>query len=547
MAIPVAVVLDRTPYGTGPLDLTSRIDGNNLTWSSVVPGGFASCNFQLVGDFRELVKQIPYLSILRIIGDSGAVLFEGQIEDLAPTLSESSVGMRVGAYGLQNVLKETSVRAIWSKRDTSWVQMSMPPGSTIGASLIADVTSFATNIGNYDPTDPTKSGVQVASVGGVTVANLAGQVAEYVFPAGLSGLSLKGTLTVAGAESASTKWQVVWFALEGGAWGLKSSSILGGTNTFTITLSNATALRIGVRQASGAGVALSQGDLAQFSDMRILGVSGTTTEDASGGFYGDTLITSLLGAINASNSIGIGAGVIESGSDFKIDHLDASVRRQAYDILTEITSYYTREWAIWEDGLLDWTTPNLAKTGWVIPLSALTGLDLDASTQNSSHGVLILYTDAASGLTAEQSAVSSDRRNPYVLNGRVKDQLASPGFAMTSSTAQALATKVLNDIGFGPVPAAGTIRLAGETLVQHAQGNAVKAWELRAGDNVTIPELPLADVFTQDGRGECLFHIVSAEANASTGEVTLSLDSYGSKRSDVLLARLAAVTHALGG
>ena len=57
----------------------------------------------------------------------------------------------------------------------------------------------------------------------------------------------------------------------------------------------------------------------------------------------------------------------------------------------------------------------------------------------------------------------------------------------------------------------------------------------------------MADVFTQDGRGEVLFHVVSAEADGQTGLVTLTLDSYGSKRSDVLLARLAAVTSLLGG
>lgn len=118
---------------------------------------------------------------------------------------------------------------------------------------------------------------------------------------------------------------------------------------------------------------------------------------------------------------------------------------------------------------------------------------------------------------------------------------------MTQNTANQLAAQVLQDIGFGPVPAAGTITVPGEAIIQHVQGNALKAWEIRAGDNITIPELPLVDVFTQDGRGETLFHIVSAEGNEDAGSMTFTLDSYGSKRSDVLMARLAAVTQALGG
>ena len=45
---------------------------------------------------------------------------------------------------------------------------------------------------------------------------------------------------------------------------------------------------------------------------------------------------------------------------------------------------------------------------------------------------------------------------------------------MTANTAAQLATALLNDLGFGPVPASGTISLLGATLVHHAQGNAVK-------------------------------------------------------------------------
>src|SRR5690349_4672111 len=127
MTLPVSVVLDRS--GTGPLDLTPLVADNSLTWSSVVPGGFASCAFLLNGDFQGLLKQIPYLSILRVIGDSGRVLFEGQIEDLSPTLSDAHVGVKVGAYGLQNTLKEGAIRRIWSKRDMQWTNMSALPGS----------------------------------------------------------------------------------------------------------------------------------------------------------------------------------------------------------------------------------------------------------------------------------------------------------------------------------------------------------------------------------------------------------------------------------
>jgi len=53
-------------------------------------------------------------------------------------------------------------------------------------------------------------------------------------------------------------------------------------------------------------------------------------------------------------------------------------------------------------------------------------MDLDASVQNSSRGVIVLYTDAGSDFDAEQCAASLDRRNPYVLQGRRHDSNMRP-------------------------------------------------------------------------------------------------------------------------
>ncbi|MDE2471573.1 MAG: hypothetical protein KGL35_23295, partial [Bradyrhizobium sp.] len=236
--------------------------------------------------------------------------------------------------------------------------------------------------------------------------------------------------------------------------------------------------RLGVYNGTAGAVAMNPSYYANFYNLRFLGVF--TTEDASGGFYGGTLITSLLRFVGAP----LGVGTIEAGHDYLIDHLDASVRRLASDILTEIASYYSRVWAIWENGLLDWKTPNLAETQWVVSTRETVALDLDASVVNSQERAVILYTDASSGLTAEQSYTSTDQRNPYVDDGRTKDNLVTQG-AMTPATAYQLAQAVMADLGYGPVPAAGTVTLMGEQIVQHAQGLAVKAWEIRAGDNIT--------------------------------------------------------------
>lgn len=540
MAAPISVVL--TLPNASALDLTPLIRKDSLKWSSVVPGGFASFEAVLEGDPTRLTKNVPYLAIVRVIGDSGRVLFEGQIEDKGIVIDEQEIGLAIGAFGLQNALKEESLRRIWSKRDMTWEQASVIAGAKGlgGATLSLVNQAWVVNIGQYDPTNASRTGVQVigSNAGGTAVATGSGAQAEFDMPLGLSAVTILGTAKV---RSTNGYVGAIWGStLASPAFGNALVTFSGSTTTnFSQDITGSAQIRLGTYIGTGGGATIDTGDGVDFYSLRILGT--TVSEDVSGGFYGDTLIRDILAQVPA-----LEAGVIESGGDFSIDHLDAGVRRAAYAILQEVAQYYSREWAVWEDAKLDWTTPNLQQNEWVIPLALLCGLNLDASTVNSQETGIVLYTDAASGLDAEQSTQSADRRNPYVLNGRSKDVLVQGG-TMTANTALQLSSVLLNDLGFGPVPAAGTITLLGDTIVQHANGSAVKAWEIRAGDNVTIPELPMADAFTQDGRGEVLFHVVSAEADAEAGTITLSLDSYGSKRSDVLLARLAAVTSLLGG
>lgn len=549
MAAPVVVTLDRSIVTGKPIDLTRQAIG--LKWSSVMPGGFASCEFSLAGDPRSLTKKIPYLSIVRVVGSSGRILFEGQVEDKSIFVTDGSLGLTVTAFGLQNALREQSVRRIWSKRDLDWADITNISGmkTNVGNACVLGNNGWQTNSGQFDPTDASKQGVQIVGVAGSSLAVRATMAMEFKMPIGLTPVTLAGTCYMPTATGVTAG---IWSAAASSTFG---NSIVGYTGlgytdfsadlTIGGTISPAT-IRIGAWNSSGGALAISVDDGPQFYNMRLLGTSiaedVAVSSHAGGGYYGGTLIRDLLAQCPA-----LVAGVIESGSDFTIEYLDASVRRTAFDILNEIASYYSREWAVWESATLDWKTPNLTQSQWVIPISQLAALNLDASTDNSKKKVVVLYTDAASGLTGEASSTATDRRNPYVLAGRAKDVVVDASMSMTANTSAQFAARILQDLGFGPVPAAGSISLTGESVVQHAQGNAMKAWEIRAGDNVTIPELPMIDVFTQDGRGEVLFHVVSNDADAETGLVTLTLDSYGSRRSDVLLARLAAVTNLLGG
>src|SRR5206468_1529990 len=103
-------------------------------------------------------------------------------------------------------------------------------------------------------------------------------------------------------------------------------------------------------------------------------------------------------------------------------------------VVDEVVGYYTREWAVWEDGRFDWKTRNLDEPQVVIPVAQLTDLELNATVDGVARTVYVQYTDAASGKDLEASASSTDQRNPYVRQARTKDVVVQPGFPMTANT-----------------------------------------------------------------------------------------------------------------
>src|SRR5882724_4752437 len=154
--IPLEVILDR-PART-PLRLTPL--GNSLSWSTAAVGGFGDCTVGLPGPPPFWKREIPFLSTLRIVLDS-QVIYEGLIEDISLQIKDENTAVK--AFGLQRNLQRTSVRRIWSKRDLSWREWPGGLGASDGAS--STKRDLAVSTGNYDASDLTKSGVQIAGNG----------------------------------------------------------------------------------------------------------------------------------------------------------------------------------------------------------------------------------------------------------------------------------------------------------------------------------------------------------------------------------------------
>lgn len=489
----------------------------------------------MAGDQRN---RLGYLGMVRFYHGS-SLLWEGQLEDKGASFDAKTRTTHARAFGLRRKLDETSVRRIWAKRDLGW---STPPvgaggklATTAGLDINRTTTGFAAAFGAVVPTDLSQNGINFAG-NGVSVATQFGEAFDFIVPSGLTLQRILGTATAGGAFASGPLDLLAFtgYTTDGSTW---SSNDFVGSGSLNASVANAIRLRIGVYNQAGA-LTPTSADTWRLTDIRVLGTA--LTEDISGGFYGGTILRDLVALCPELN-----VGLIEDGSDYTIQAIERSVRDAATSVVTEVAGYYAREWAVWEDGRFDWKTRNLDEPQWIAKLTDIDALELDASVDNLARTVYVLYTDAASGLDAEASATATDQRNPYVRQAKTKDLLVTPGFPMTANTSAQLAATIAADAGARP-SVGGQCVLAADKLLTNAVGTARPAALIRGGDNIVFPELPKTDVLLQGRDGETLFHIASVELDVDANKITLTLEGQ-QRRTDVILARLAAATRVLTG
>jgi len=531
MSIPLEVVLDRA--GRTPYRLTDKAE--NLRWTTTAMGGFGSCTFTLPGPPPFWKREMAYLGMVRLVFDTG-VIWEGRVEDISLSMKDETTS--VSCFGLQRLLDDVSVRRVWSMRDLNWQPYptiaDMKTGA--GGALILSRNNYQVTTGQYDPTALDRVGGEIRGVAGTSApASNAAHGFELRLP---SGITLTRVMFIASGN-----------VVAGSAVGTLHSSIDGLTfGNAIMTYDNTTLGNKDISLAAGtttvrfsmySGLATPVTTYAAYYDIRALGTS--LTEDASEGFYGGTILNDLIGLVP-----GLSAGVIESGSDYTIQSIERSVRSAARSVVDEVASYYTREWRVWEDGRFDWKAVNADEPQWIATLDDLdSGSEVTSTVDGLARTLYVLYADAASGLSAESSSSASAQQNPFVKQGKTKDVLVDPGFPMTSSSSSQLSSKLVNDQGRYPL-VQGRLVLPATRVIKRAAGSPLPAFMIRAGENIVVADMPKTDLFSQGRDGETLFHIVSTEANLDDGSMTLEIEGQ-TRRSDVLLARLAAATRSLTG
>jgi hypothetical protein len=514
--IPIEVVIDRP--GSTPLRLTPS--QRSLHWSTAAVGGFGGASFELPGDVGRWKREIPLGGLVRIVLDT-FVIWEGQIEDI--TIKPADGTASVSCFGLRRKLEEVSVRRIWTQRTlTDWDSRT---------AYFAGVTN---HVGQFDQADLTRSGPYFD---GATVAVVSGNVAvqHTNAPDGMTWTRALGTYWEAG-NTGNFNGQVR-SSSDGVGFTVHASPATLGTTFDVALVANARVFEVGMEFT--ANYTPPATDRAAFYNLRLLGTS--LTEYATGGFYGGSILRDLVALVP-----GLKLGNIESGSDFTIEAIERAVRSSSLAVVEEVASYYTREWAVWEDGRFDWDTVNRDEPQWMVRVADLqSGSEITSSVDGLAKTVYISYPNAALQRDSETSSISADQRNPYVKQGKTKDLLVSPGFPMTPSTSGQLASKIAGDTGTYP-PVQGRLVLPAMLPIKRANGPTLPAFQIRGGENILVSDLPKTDLFSSGRDGESLFHIVSTEADLDSGLVTLILEGQ-TRRSDVLLARLAEATRVFTG
>lgn len=529
----LSVTVEQKPDAKA-IDISAEVQG--LRYSTLVPGGYGSCSFGVEGDLNLWTARLPHLAKVRV-NDGSQLLFEGRLEDRSISVAADGARMQVNAYGYARLLSDVSLRRIWEMRNIPWQLVSDLNGSlgsqglTFRPQRVSSVT-----VGNIDETDLSVTGVQI-----VCTSNQSGSAGDangvwfYTDESGPAYKRLYFSAEIpAGYSDGSISHVGIRSSTDGSSWSTdfdQQADAVEALGEIEVELTDGARFvqLIYVYTSAPAGA---NGGIA-VKNIRLVGVDNA--EDETGGFYGGTIFTDLVEQVP-----GLSPGFIESGSQFVVEELHRTTRSTPRSVVEEVAAYYLAEWAVWEDGRFDWTTPNLDQLEWVVQAADCISVDLEFSLEGMGRTTYVLYTNAATQLQTEESAEATRQSNPFVSTGLDRDMLVGIQFPSTSRAAARLA-EVLAYLDNEYPSVTGRIVLPAAMAVRHAARGEAPAYCIRAGDNITLPDLPKSRILDGGRDGETHLHVVSTDVNVDGSTVTLQVER-GLSRAAALLSRLAAIT-----
>lgn len=505
------------PDGRG-IDLTRHVTNAQCTTAAV--GGFGSATITLAGHWTPF--HIPWLSGIEITY-ADLVLFHGQIEDIVVDLGDDGIATTLQAFGPGRALDLRTVRGSWIERGFSDFAAYASPSLAYVQLVAAPSSDGGWRVSGKNVTVPTGTTNTLWSIN-------RGDAVRW-----------QRVMATVDSRGSSNKTGYMRLRKSGNS---TDDSFTGEGDAELVSPDPAGCQYIDIGWSVSVSSTFTDSDYVDFEDLRAYGIVLDDEDTATGstGIFGGRILADLAARV------GLTAGDIELGTDFAITQCDASERQTARDVLSQVVPFYQREYRVWENGRLDWVTPTYTDPDWALTLADLDSLTIETSIGERRLKTFVLYTNLAlhSGWQrAESSAEATSERNPWNTTRTQADRLLTTDFGLTSSSAPALAAKYAT-VEDERAAASGRLSLSLDAPITRTDGQTLPAAAIRGGDDIAIIDLPQDDTLTTWRDGQTLFHVAATQINLTDRTINIDIEGQ-TRRTDVLLARLAAATRVITG
>jgi hypothetical protein len=515
-----------------------------IKFSNSIPGGFGTFH----GTLRSrgnLPPSIDYGATIVVSDESGRTAYEGRIEDITTTGGSSS-GYEFEAAGFQRLLDEPYQQIV------RWTDLSIGSGRPLVEAVDIRPDIFSMSIGPAD-----SNGIpSVMFQGGVQAYTAPWENSCLLKPAsGFDGAvqigSVQFELTTTGFATGTGTYDLRVYGM--GQAPATYGALLGSNTTVVTNLSRSYALAapnnygVMLRIVCSTGGTPASRLMAQCSNIRLFGVNNITGATwASTPQTGTNIINELLSLNGLISSDNTNIEIDNSYVFQHYGHFESITCRQALD---EISSYYNRYWAVWENSQLTWASKTLQTVPWAVTRAECLDMSLTGSVVDAATSLRFRYQNLK-GQSREVDVADSNVDNIYKQSGLVRKPIVDLGIVAASPTA---ASSIMGQLAQVAFPSRsyevmrGTVVLSAKRMIPSPDGGMKPAWMIRSGDVLQVQDIVSArDLFGSSFDRRSRFFITSVDVDFEAQTVTVGLDNTSDHLAQ-LLARIALGNKAVFG
>lgn len=458
--------------------------------------GFAACQIGLVSmSLAEAFEVYEWPGIPHVVVSDSAtgIAWEGRLEDIAIVAG----GVSLTALGYQRAMYDIPYTALWSKSGTAaW--------RAVADTEVTGATPSQYEIDNNNRlyiaprkgetyTNNSSFGEMTFAVPHNSVRNITNfscnytvllptnwQVRIYTAPDDFSGATLETTLTATGALQ---------------------------TGTFSLSVTANKRVRFHVRNATGGDSTITAETGVNFA--RLTGVRVKTS--ASSAIYADEIAAALVAYVSGVNASQLSTldDLIEATTTDLFDELYEDVYPAA--ILDRLAMLHTAEWGVFEGRVLHFRPQGNAGRHWYVDATQI--LELQRSLENVRNSAYGVYR-AANGGTLRTGTTDDEP-------GKTRYGLTRRGFVDVQTTSLSEAETHRNVWLSDRADMQPRARIEFNRVFD-AGGGIWPLWSMRAGDTVTIRNLP--PTLSSDIDRIRTFRIGETSYNAASGIMDIAPD-----------------------